>query len=76
MKRFVDEFSLEAELKRIKEWIRKYDYPNDFKWVKKLIDKIGLKDFNLNFVTYDTTSLNPAYIDLDSAYLLYQELFE
>ena len=75
MKRFMDEFSLEAELKRIKNWIRKYDYPNDFRWVKKLIDKIGTKDFNLTFVTY-SSSLNPDYIDLDSAYLLYQELFE
>ena len=77
MIKIIDDFSLKAELRRIKKWIETYDNPHDFKWVKRLINKIGVKDFNLTFVTYSySTSLNPDYIDLDSAYILYQEIFE
>ena len=75
MIRQINDFSLKAELKRIKNWIDKYDYSNDFKWVKKLIDKIVIKEFNLSFVNY-FNSLYPDYIDLDKAYLMYQDLFE
>ena len=75
MVKIIDDFSLKAELKRIEKWIETYDNPDEFKWVKQLISKIDIKDFNLTFVTY-STSLNPDYIDLDSAYILYQEIFE
>lgn len=75
MIKIIDDFSLKAELKRIQKWIETYDNSDDFKWVKRLINMIGVKDFNLIFVTY-STSLSPDYIDLNSAYLLYQEIFK
>lgn len=70
-----EEFSLKNELTRIKNYLLSVNEEHEFKWVKQLISKIGIKDFNLTFVTY-STSLNPDYIDLDSAYILYQEIFE
>lgn len=70
-----NEFSLKSELKRIKDYLISINEETEFRWVKKLIDKIGIKDFNSTFVIYQN-SLEPYYIDLDSAYNLYQELFE
>lgn len=70
------EFSLKEELKRIKNYLKDVNEASEFKWVKKLIKKIGIKDFNLTFVSFGMSHLEPYYICLDSAYILYQELFE
>lgn len=69
------EDSVKKDLKQIKLYLKENTEESEIKWIKKLINKIGLKDFNLTFVNYDIKG-DIAYIDLDNAYLLYQDLFD
>lgn len=71
----LEELSLKNEIRRIRNYLLSIHEEQEFRWIKQLINKIGIKDFNLTFASY-STSLNPDYIDLDSAFILYQELFE
>lgn len=69
------ELSLKEEMRRIKNYLEETNQLEDWKWVKELIKKIGIKDFNSTFCTYTTQdNLNPSFVDLDTALLVYQEI--
>ena len=71
------ELSLKEEMKRIKKYLEETNQLEDWKWVKELIKEIGIKDFNSTFCTYTTQdNLNPSFVDLDKALLVYEEILD
>ena len=71
------ELSLREELKRIKNYLKETNQLEDWEWVRELIKKIGIKDFNSTFCSYSSQdNLNPSFIDLDSALLVYEKILD